>query len=137
MNYGKLITEIKKGFGQVGDLTSDFHGEDRNCKNKCITKVVVLFQALPIVVSNSIFKMLDKIIFKFVWKKKKAIIKYRSLLCPKEKEGLSLLNLKKLLLGCSTQGYNYVDCKRCRCIVSGNGTKFLQKYTYGVASISE
>ena len=57
-----------------------------------------MFQTLPIVVSNSIFKMLDKIISKFVWTKKKARIKYGTLLCPKEKGGLNLPNLKNYYL---------------------------------------
>lgn len=38
INYGN-----SKRPSKVGDFTLDFDREDKNCKNECITKVVVVF----------------------------------------------------------------------------------------------
>lgn len=93
-NYGKLITEIKKDLARWEILPLTLIGRIETVRMNVLPRLLFLFQSLPIVVSNSIFKMLDKIISKFIWKNKKARIKYRTLLCPKEKGGLNLPNLK-------------------------------------------
>lgn len=53
-----------------------------------------IFQTLPINVPISVFNMLDKLISKFIWQKKKPKIRFKTLLLSKEKGGLDLPSLK-------------------------------------------
>lgn len=86
--------EIKKDLARWEILPLTLIERIETVRMNISPRLLFLFQSLPIVVPNYVFKMLDKIISKFIWKKKKARIRYRTLLCPKEKGGLNLPNLK-------------------------------------------
>lgn len=54
-----------------------------------LPRLLFLFHSLPVMVSGSTLKMLDKSISRFLWQNKKARIKYNLLFCPpKIKEDL-------------------------------------------------
>ena len=61
--------EIKKDLARWETLPLTLIGRIETVRMNVLPRLLFLFQALPIVVSNSIFKMLDKTISKFVWKK--------------------------------------------------------------------
>ncbi len=93
-NYGKLINEITKDMTRWEILPLTLSGRIETVRMNVMPRLLFLFQSLPSIVSDSILKSIDKIISKFIWQNKKARIKYKTLLCPKEKGGLNLPNIK-------------------------------------------
>lgn len=70
-------------------------GRIETIRMNVLPRLLFLFQSLPVIIPSSTFKRLDKIISKFLWQNKRARINYKILLCPKERGGLNLPNLKK------------------------------------------
>lgn len=69
-------------------------GRVETIRMNIMPRLLFLFQSLPVMVSGSTFKMLDKSISRFLWQNKKARIKYKTLLAPQNKGGLNLPNLR-------------------------------------------
>ena len=59
-----------------------------------LPRLLFLFQSLPILVPQSIFKLLEKLISKFTWQNQRPRIQLKGLMSAKEKGGLNLPNLK-------------------------------------------
>lgn len=93
-NYVKLIAEIKKDMERWEVLPLTLTGRVETIRMNILPRLLFLFQSLPIMVPGSTFKMLNKSITKFLWQNKKARIKYKTILSPKDKGGLNLPNLK-------------------------------------------
>lgn len=93
-NYVKLLNEIKKDPDRWEILTLTLIGRVETVRMNILPRLLFLFQSLPIMVLGSTFKLLDKSIAKFLWQNKKARIKYKTLLSPKDMEGLNLPNLR-------------------------------------------
>lgn len=88
-NYGILIMEIKKDLARWEILSLTLVGRIETVRMNILPRLLFLFQSLPIVVPGTTFKMINKIILKFLWQNKKARIRYDILLCPKEKGGMN------------------------------------------------
>lgn len=93
-NYGKLIKEIKKDLDRWTILPLTLSGRVETIRMNILPRLLFLFQSLPVMISGSTFKMLDKRMSKFLWQNKKARIKYKTLLAPQNKGGLNLPNLR-------------------------------------------
>ena len=59
-----------------------------------LPRQLFLFQSLPILVPQSIFKLLEKFISKCIWQNQRPRIRLKVLMSAKEKGGLNLPNLK-------------------------------------------
>lgn len=93
-NYKKLIKQIQKDIVRWEILPLSLLGRIEVIKMNLLPRFLFLFQSLPVNVPISVFNMLDKLISKFIWQKKKPRIKFKTLLLPKDKGGLGLPNLK-------------------------------------------
>lgn len=93
-NYGRLITQIKSDLTRWEILPLSLIGRIETVGMNILPRLSYLFQSLPIRITASNFRMLDKIISAFIWQKRKPRIRQKLLLSPKEKGGLSLPRLK-------------------------------------------
>uniref|UniRef100_A0A3P9KVM4 Reverse transcriptase domain-containing protein n=1 Tax=Oryzias latipes TaxID=8090 RepID=A0A3P9KVM4_ORYLA len=93
-NYGKLILNLKSDLTRWEILPLSLVGRIETVKMNVLPRLLYLFQALPIWIPSSTFKILNKMISTFVWQNKKPRIR-KKLLCSSKKDGgLGLPNLK-------------------------------------------
>lgn len=93
-NYDKLLKEIKNDLGRWDVLPLSLFGRIETVRMNILPRLLFLFQSIPVLVSQSTFKLLEKIISKFIWQNKRPRIRLKILMSTKEKGGLGLPNLK-------------------------------------------
>lgn len=94
-NYEKLIVQIKSDIARWEILPLSLLGRIQTIRMNVLPRFLFLFQSLPIRVPASTFRMLNKLLSKYIWQKKKPRVRLKTLLLPKYKGGLGLPNLKK------------------------------------------
>lgn len=94
VNYNKLIRQIKNDITRWEILPLSLLGRVETVRMNLLPRMLFLFQSLPVKVPITTFNMLDKLISKFIWQRKRPRIRLKILLLPKEKGGLGLPNLK-------------------------------------------
>ncbi|KAM7369499.1 hypothetical protein PAMP_000739 [Pampus punctatissimus] len=93
-NYDRLIKEIKKDLNRWDMLPLSFFGRIESVRMNILPRLLFLFQSLPILVPQSVFKLLEKLISKFIWQNQRPRIRLKVLMAAKERGGLNLPNLK-------------------------------------------
>ncbi|KAF7646938.1 hypothetical protein LDENG_00180290 [Lucifuga dentata] len=93
-NYNKLIKQIKEDLTRWEVLPLSLFGRVETVKMNVLSRLLYLFQSLPVWVPVSTFNLLDKLISKFIWQNKRPRIRLKTLCSPKEKGGIGLPNLK-------------------------------------------
>lgn len=93
-NYGKLIKQIRGDLIRWDILPLSLFGRIETIRMNVLPRLLFLFQALPIRVPISSFKMLNKLISQFIWQHKRSRVKLKILNLAKNKGGLALPNLK-------------------------------------------
>uniref|UniRef100_A0A096M9G4 Reverse transcriptase domain-containing protein n=1 Tax=Poecilia formosa TaxID=48698 RepID=A0A096M9G4_POEFO len=94
-NYSKITQEIQKDIDRWNTLPLDLNSRVEIIKMNVQAKLLYLFQALPIEVSQTQFDIWDKILSRFIWGGKKPRVKYETLRLPKDKGGLGLPRLRE------------------------------------------
>lgn len=108
-NYEKLIVQIKSDIARWEISPLSLLGRIQLIRMNVLPRF--LFQSLPIQVPASTFRMLDKLLSKYIWQMKKPRVRLKTLLLPKYKGGLGLPNLKKILLGSPIMDICTLDLK--------------------------
>lgn len=93
VNCYKLIRQIKNDITRWEVLPLSSLGRVETVRMNLLLRMLFLFQSLPVKVPITTC-MLDKLISKFIGQRKRPRISPKSLLLPKEKEGLGHPNLK-------------------------------------------
>lgn len=93
-NYDKLIKEIKKDLNRWDMLPLSLLGRTECVRMNILPRLLFLFQSLPVFVPQSTFKLLEKMISKFIWQNKRPRIRLKMLMSGREKGGLGLPNLR-------------------------------------------
>jgi hypothetical protein len=93
-NYGKLIREIKADVLKWEILPLSLVGRIETVRMNILPRLLFLFNSLPVKVPMAAFGNLDNLILRFVWQNKKARVRLKTLLLPKQKGGLNLPNIK-------------------------------------------
>lgn len=75
-------------------LPLSFFGRIESVRMNILPRLLFLFQSLPILVPQSVFKLLEKLISKFIWQNQRPRIRLKVLMAAKERGGLNLPNLK-------------------------------------------
>ena len=75
-------------------LPLSLFGRIESVRMNILPRLLFLFQFLPILVPQSVFKLLEKLISKFIWHNQRPRIRLKVLMSAKEKGGLNLPNLK-------------------------------------------
>lgn len=93
-NYGKLITQIRVDLERWMILLLSLFGRIETIKMNILPRLLFLFQSLPVWISSSVFKTLDRLFSTFIWQNRKPRIRLTQLTRPKRLGGLDLPNLK-------------------------------------------
>ena len=93
-NYEKIWNEIKLDLERWRKLQLSLLGRISTIKMNVLPKMLFLFQTLPILANEKIFKLWQKDISKFIWQGKKPRIKFKLLQDAKERGGLGLPDFK-------------------------------------------
>uniref|UniRef100_A0A3P9IF90 HAT C-terminal dimerisation domain-containing protein n=1 Tax=Oryzias latipes TaxID=8090 RepID=A0A3P9IF90_ORYLA len=93
-NYGKLMLNLKSDLTRWEILPLSLVGRIETVKMNVLPRLLYLFQALPIWIPSSTFKILNKMISTFVWQNKKPRIRKKLLCSSKRDGGLGLPNLR-------------------------------------------
>uniref|UniRef100_A0A3P8TVH1 Reverse transcriptase domain-containing protein n=1 Tax=Amphiprion percula TaxID=161767 RepID=A0A3P8TVH1_AMPPE len=93
-NYGRLILQIRADLGRWKILPLSLFDRVEVIRMNVLPRLMYLFQALPIWISPSRFKMLEKMFSTFIWQGKRPRIRHKTLFNPKQQGGLNLPNLK-------------------------------------------
>lgn len=93
-NYGRSISQIRADLGRWEILPLSLFGRVEVIRMNVLPRLMYLFQALPIWISASRFRMLEKMVSTFIWQGKRPRIRHKTLFYPKKQGGLNLPNLK-------------------------------------------
>ena len=93
-NYSRLVREINQDLTRWDVLPLSLLGRIESVRMNILPRLLFLFQSLPILVPQSTFKLLEKLISKFIWQNRRPRIRLKILMTSKEKGGLGLPNLK-------------------------------------------
>lgn len=94
VNYKVTIEKIRKDLERWTVLPLSIMGRIESIRMNILPKLLYLFQMLPINISNSTFKDLDKLFSQFIWQGKRSRIKFNILKLPKSQGGLNIPNLR-------------------------------------------
>lgn len=93
-NYGKLIIQVKSDLERWQILPLSLIGRIESIRMNVLPRFLFLFQSLPVTVPHTTFKLLDKLITKFIWQNKRPRVRLKVLYSPKDKGGLALPHFK-------------------------------------------
>ena len=93
-NYSRLVREINQDLTRWDVLPLSLLGRIESVRMNILPRLLFLFQSLPILVPQSTFKLLEKLVSKFIWQNRRPRIRLKILMTSKEKGGLGLPNLK-------------------------------------------
>uniref|UniRef100_A0A803TV15 Reverse transcriptase domain-containing protein n=1 Tax=Anolis carolinensis TaxID=28377 RepID=A0A803TV15_ANOCA len=94
LNYTRIWKEIKSDLEKWKYLNISLMGRIAVIKMNILPKLLYLFQNIPIIRSTKLFKDWQKEVMRFVWKNKKARIKYSTMISRKNRGGLEVPDLK-------------------------------------------
>ena len=89
-NYDKLISQIKNDLERWEMLPLSLVGRVETIRMNVLPRLLFLFCSLPIAVPVSTFKLLDRLVSRFIWQNKRPRVRLKVLCLHKEKGGLSL-----------------------------------------------
>ena len=89
-NYDKLISQIKNDLERWEMLPISLVGRVETIRMNVLPRLLFLFCSLPIAVPVSTFKLLDRLVSRFIWQNKRPRVRLKVLCLRKEKGGLSL-----------------------------------------------
>lgn len=93
-DYKTLLTQITKDLERWQMLPLTLIGRVETIKMNLSPKLLFLFNSLPINDPNTTFRVLNKLISRFIWQKKRPRIRIKLLCLPKEGGGLALPHFK-------------------------------------------
>ena len=99
-NYNKIWNEVKKDLARWKNLNLSLLGRISVIKMNVLPRMLFLFQTIPIITADAIFKQWQRDISNFIWQGKKPRIKFKSLQDAKERGGLGLPDLKLYFKAC-------------------------------------
>ncbi len=97
-NYKHITAKIKEDLDRWASLPLDFGNRIMTIKTNILSRLLYLFQSLPIPIPDNQFSEWDKLISRFIWSGKAPRIKYTTLQLPKNCGGMSLPSLKDYYL---------------------------------------
>ena len=93
-NYDKLISQIKNDLERWEMLPISLVGRVETIRMNVLPRLLFLFCSLPIAVPVSTFKLLDRLVSRFIWQNKRPRVRLKVLCLHKEKGGLSLTHFR-------------------------------------------
>uniref|UniRef100_A0A803TMV4 Reverse transcriptase domain-containing protein n=1 Tax=Anolis carolinensis TaxID=28377 RepID=A0A803TMV4_ANOCA len=94
LNYNRVWKEIKTDLEKWKNLNASLLGRIAIIKMNTLPKLLYLFQNLPIIRSAKLFKDWQRVVMRFIWKSKKARIKYSTMIARKTQGGFGVPDLK-------------------------------------------
>uniref|UniRef100_A0A803T4B7 Reverse transcriptase domain-containing protein n=1 Tax=Anolis carolinensis TaxID=28377 RepID=A0A803T4B7_ANOCA len=94
LNYTRIWKEIKSDLEKWKNLNISLMGRIAVIKMNILPKFLYLFQNIPIIRSTKLFKDWQKEVMRFIWKNKKARIKYSTMISWKNQGGFGVPDLK-------------------------------------------
>uniref|UniRef100_A0A670IRT8 Reverse transcriptase domain-containing protein n=1 Tax=Podarcis muralis TaxID=64176 RepID=A0A670IRT8_PODMU len=93
-NYEPVWNGIRKDLEVWGRMKLSFWGRISTIKMNVLPRMLFLFQAIPIIKGNRIFKEWQRAISRYIWQGKKLRIKFKLLTDVRERGGFALPDLK-------------------------------------------
>uniref|UniRef100_A0A8C7ZH32 Reverse transcriptase domain-containing protein n=1 Tax=Oryzias sinensis TaxID=183150 RepID=A0A8C7ZH32_9TELE len=106
-NFAKLVEQTTIDLERWSFLPLSLAGRVGVIKMTVLPKFLFLFQSIPLHLSKSFFKKLDKIILEFIWNKKVARIRREFLQRPKSSGGMGLPNFQFYYWACNLKNISY------------------------------
>uniref|UniRef100_A0A803SZS4 Reverse transcriptase domain-containing protein n=1 Tax=Anolis carolinensis TaxID=28377 RepID=A0A803SZS4_ANOCA len=94
LNYLSKWKEIQSDLEKWSNLNVSLMGRIAIIKMNVLPKMLYMFQNIPIIRKATLLNNWQKEIMKFIWKKKKARIKYSTMISPKKQGGFGVPDLK-------------------------------------------
>uniref|UniRef100_A0A8D0KLK4 Reverse transcriptase domain-containing protein n=1 Tax=Salvator merianae TaxID=96440 RepID=A0A8D0KLK4_SALMN len=99
-NYVKLWSQVKQDLEIWSKLKLSLLGRISVLKMNVLPRVMFLFQSIPIIIKDEVFKKWQKDLTSFIWQGKKPRIRFKLMQDAKERGGLGLPNLKLYFAAC-------------------------------------
>uniref|UniRef100_A0A670HNW0 Reverse transcriptase domain-containing protein n=1 Tax=Podarcis muralis TaxID=64176 RepID=A0A670HNW0_PODMU len=93
-NYDLVWNEIRKDLEVWGRLKLSLWGRINTIKMNVLPRLLFLFQSIPIIRGNKVFKEWQRVISRYIWQGKKPRIQFKLLTDLREKGGFALPDLK-------------------------------------------
>uniref|UniRef100_A0A670I9Y7 Reverse transcriptase domain-containing protein n=1 Tax=Podarcis muralis TaxID=64176 RepID=A0A670I9Y7_PODMU len=93
-NYEPMWREIKRDLEKWGRLKLSMWGRMNMIKMNVLSRLMFLFQSIPIIKGSRIFKEWQRTVSRFIWQGKKPRIQFKLLTDVKERGGFALPDLK-------------------------------------------
>lgn len=100
-NYTDMWKKVKEELNKWKNLNLSLLGRISSIKMSILPRFMFLFQNLPILYNENIFKIWELEISKFIWAKKKARIKWKVTKDTKERSSLGTPNLGIYYYSCT------------------------------------
>uniref|UniRef100_A0A8D0E7E3 ribonuclease H n=1 Tax=Salvator merianae TaxID=96440 RepID=A0A8D0E7E3_SALMN len=99
-SYVKLWSQVKQDLERWSKLKLSLLGRISVLKMNVLPRVMFLFQSIPIIIKDEVFKKWQKDLTRFIWQGKKPRIRFKLMQDAKERGGLGLPNLKLYFAAC-------------------------------------
>uniref|UniRef100_A0A670IIA8 Reverse transcriptase domain-containing protein n=1 Tax=Podarcis muralis TaxID=64176 RepID=A0A670IIA8_PODMU len=93
-NYTTTWNKIKKDLDIWSRVNLSWLGRMEAIKMNILPRMLFLFQSIPVIRGNKIFKDWQKVLSRFIWQGRRPRIRYKLLTDRKERGGLAVPNLK-------------------------------------------
>jgi len=110
-NYDPLVDEVSELLNRWSTLPISMIGWINILKISILTKFLYYFQAIPLLLPNSFYAKLDKLIGQFIWNNRKARLSLKLVYLPYERGGLQLLNFRWDYMPAQLTSASYYFCK--------------------------